>query len=70
MIFDARPKLNADANRFKGGGYEDCSPGKSYSNCQIQFCDIGNIHDVRTAFEKMCSLPYNQQGKEKHTWNY
>lgn len=33
MIFDARPKLNADANRFKGGGYEDCSPGKSYSNC-------------------------------------
>ena len=24
MIFDARPKINAEANRFKGGGYEDC----------------------------------------------
>ena len=23
MIFDARPKLNAQANRIKGGGFED-----------------------------------------------
>jgi hypothetical protein len=33
MIFDSRPKLNADANKLKGGGYEDCGPGKSYPNC-------------------------------------
>jgi Myotubularin-like phosphatase domain len=32
-IFDARPKINAQANIFRGGGTEDCGPGKAYPNC-------------------------------------
>jgi hypothetical protein len=30
IIFDSRPRVNAEVNRVKGGGYEDCGPGKSY----------------------------------------
>ena len=50
MIYDARPKLNAQANRIKGGGWED---SKNYRNCNIEFCDIDNIHEVSKCFNKM-----------------
>ena len=43
MIFDARPKLNAQANRIKGGGFED---QRNYRNSELIFCDIDNIHEV------------------------
>jgi hypothetical protein len=36
-IFDARPYLSAQANKMKGGGFEDI---RNYPNCQIVFCDI------------------------------
>jgi len=58
MIYDSRPRLNAEANKLKGGGYEDCGMGKNYSNCELKFCNIANIHDVKAAFDKMCSLAY------------
>ena len=47
IIFDARPKLSATGNKFKGGGFEDL---KNYRNTELYFCDIDNIHDVRKAF--------------------
>lgn len=53
MIFDSRPMWNAEANRLKGGGYEDCGPGKSYPDCQFKFCNIQNIHEVLKAHDKM-----------------
>lgn len=58
MIYDARPRVNAEVNRLRGGGYEDCGAGGLYANCEIQFCNIDNIHEVRTAYEKMCALAY------------
>ena len=50
IIFDARPYLNASANKVKGGGYEDV---EQYGNdAQLIFCDIENIHKAREALEK------------------
>jgi len=54
VIYDARPKINAQANRYiKNGGYEDL---KNYKNCDIQFCDIDNIHEVSRCFKKMYEI--------------
>ncbi len=50
VIFDARPKLSAQANRLKGGGFEDT---RHYRNSEIIFCDIDNIHEVRSCFKSM-----------------
>lgn len=60
VIFDARSKINAMANKFKQGGYEHM---KYYTNCTIQFCNIDNIHAVRQAYKKtfiLCNTPVDQ----------
>lgn len=49
-IFDARPYLNAQANRLKGGGFEDT---RYYPNTDLTFCDIDNIHAVTKVFNKL-----------------
>jgi len=61
MIYDSRPYLNASANKLKGGGYEDSGPGCNYPNTNLVFCDIENIHTVRSCFEKMSVLGFNQK---------
>ena len=54
VIYDARPKLNAQANKYiKNGGFEDV---KYYRNCDIIFCDIENIHEVSKCFRKMYDI--------------
>lgn len=54
VIYDARPKLNAQANKYiKNGGFEDV---KYYRNCEIIFCDIENIHEVSKCFRKMYEI--------------
>lgn len=53
IIYDARSWTAAHANRFKGGGLENT---KYYTSCEIQFCDIDNIHAVRDAFNEMYKL--------------
>lgn len=58
MIYDSRPKINAQANKLKGGGYEDCGPNSNYTNCRLKFCDIDNIHVVRDAIEKIQSIGF------------
>ena len=45
FILDARPKVNALFNKANGGGYED------YSDCEIEFLDIQNIHVMRKRYE-------------------
>ncbi len=50
VIYDARPYLNALANRLKNGGFEN---DKNYRNAKLIFCDIDNIHDVSKSFRKM-----------------
>ena len=54
IVYDARPKLNAMANKLKGAGYENPS---NYPNIKMDiiFCGITNIHGVRSSFEKMFS---------------
>ena len=38
------------ANRTAGYGYENTS---HYTGCSLQFCNIGNIHAVRDAYQKL-----------------
>jgi protein tyrosine phosphatase len=53
IIFDARSWAAAHANRFKGGGIEST---KYYTTCDIQFCEIDNIHAVRDAIARMYEI--------------
>lgn len=53
IIFDARSWTAAHANRFKGGGLENT---KYYTSCEVQFCDIDNIHAVRDGIIEMYKL--------------
>ena len=52
-LFDARPYLSAYANKLKGAGFENV---ENYSNTQIFFCDIANIHDARNAIKKIYTM--------------
>jgi myotubularin-related protein 1/2 len=52
-IYDARPYLNALANKMKGAGFEN---SLNYKNSHVFFCDIDNIHAVRDSFEKVKTL--------------
>ena len=55
-ILDLRPRSAAMANRTGGYGYENTS---NYPGTTLQFCDIGNIHAVRNAYQKMSALCLN-----------
>jgi hypothetical protein len=48
-VFDARPRVNAHANRVRGGGVETPSQYGPWM-CDVEFLGIGNIHAVRHAF--------------------
>ena len=64
LIYDARPKINAMANKLKGAGYENPS---NYPDIDVKiiFCNIPNIHAVRTSFEKMfSSISFNNDGND------
>lgn len=49
FILDARPKVNALANRPNGGGYEN------YPECELEFQSIQNIHVMRESLHKLHS---------------
>lgn len=53
IIYDARSWTAAQANRIKGGGLENT---KYYTSCEVEFCDIDNIHGVRDAMTDMYKL--------------
>jgi hypothetical protein len=56
IIYDARPYFNAQANRFKGAGFENID---NYHRAEICFCEIDNIHSVRNSYIKINSLCTN-----------
>lgn len=64
-ILDLRPKSAAMANRTGGYGYENTS---NYPGATLQFCNIGNIHAVRDAYQKMTALCLNQSNATDVTW--
>ncbi|PVD34717.1 hypothetical protein C0Q70_05994 [Pomacea canaliculata] len=49
-IMDARPFVNAVANRARGGGFES---EDSYQNAELIFLDIHNIHVMRESSRKL-----------------
>ncbi|XP_068457311.1 myotubularin-related protein 2 isoform X1 [Clinocottus analis] len=55
FIFDARPSVNAAANKMKGGGYES---EDAYQNAELVFLDIHNIHVMRESLRKMKDVVY------------
>jgi hypothetical protein len=48
LIIDARSHISAQANRLKGGGFEQ---EDYYQNCKLIFGDIDNIHTVRDVYK-------------------
>ena len=52
LIADARPKINAIANKLKGKGYENTSAYKE-ENIELKFMGIGNIHVMRNSHRKI-----------------
>nr|XP_013811481.1 PREDICTED: myotubularin-related protein 2 isoform X1 [Apteryx mantelli mantelli] len=55
FIFDARPSVNAVANKAKGGGYES---EDAYQNAELVFLDIHNIHVMRESLRKLKEILY------------
>ena len=58
-IYDARPFINAYANKLKGAGYENVN---NYPDIDMEliFCGMSNIHSVRSSYQKlMNSVSYN-----------
>ena len=53
VVMDARPKINALANKARGGGYEVDS---RYSDADPIFLDIANIHVMRDSLRKVRDL--------------
>ncbi|XP_061620621.1 myotubularin isoform X7 [Phyllopteryx taeniolatus] len=53
-IYDARPNVNAVANKATGGGYE----GDEYHNAELVFLDIHNIHVMRESLKKLKDIVY------------
>ncbi|XP_069468852.1 myotubularin isoform X1 [Ambystoma mexicanum] len=54
-IFDARPSVNAVANKATGGGYES---DDAYPNAELCFLDIHNIHVMRESLKKLKDIVY------------
>ncbi|XP_059507328.1 myotubularin-related protein 1b isoform X8 [Stegostoma tigrinum] len=55
IIFDARQSSVADASKAKGGGYESES---AYSNAELIFLEIHNIHVMRESLRKLKDVVY------------
>ncbi|XP_053129967.1 myotubularin isoform X3 [Hemicordylus capensis] len=54
-IYDARPSVNAVANKATGGGYES---DDAYPNAELFFLDIHNIHVMRESLKKLKDIVY------------
>ena len=62
-MLDARPKVNAIANKGKGGGYENIDRYDAGSATLI-FLDIDNIHVMRNSIAEMHSLVASEDRTE------
>ena len=61
VIYDARPYLNAHANRATGGGVENKG---NYDNISVTFLNIENIHAMRNSWNTLQST--NAQADSKY----
>jgi len=60
-VYDARPYINAMANKLKGAGFENIDDYKNHKiNIDLEFCGIANIHAVRNSYLKILNnVSYN-----------
>ncbi|CAG0892236.1 unnamed protein product [Cyprideis torosa] len=63
FIMDARPSVNAKANKARGGGFET---DEGYPNAELVFLDIHNIHVMRESLRKLQEVCY--PGVEDGSW--
>ncbi len=63
---DARPQVNAMANRTKGGGYEN---EDTYEDCEVNFLNIQNIHVMRESLRKVSDLALPQSDDKNYFIN-
>ncbi|GAB7360447.1 hypothetical protein MBLNU230_g8401t1 [Neophaeotheca triangularis] len=79
LIVDARPRINALANRAGGGGIEDVSNYTNPGDTPVErvFLDIANIHAMRASLDKVVeslagsdyvNLPPNQEALRRSGW--
>lgn len=47
VVFDARPFINAQANRATGGGVESSA---NYESLNVEYLNVANIHTVRDSY--------------------
>lgn len=52
FIYDARPYLNAYANKLRGAGFENVNNYRDI-DLELIFCGMSNIHAVRSSFQKI-----------------
>nr|CCA17961.1 myotubularinlike protein putative [Albugo laibachii Nc14] len=65
-FFDARSQMAATANAAQGKGTED---PRNYLNAELHFCDIANIHAVRSSFRSLSDVCQPGQDRENDEWN-
>ena len=70
LIYDARPYLNACANYFKGGGYENVKNYPEIENMDVIFCEMINIHQLNSAYNNFYQYIFNNDNKVKDTSNW
>lgn len=69
IILDCRPKINAVANQFTGGGYESMNHyKKAFSQVTFQFLGIPNIHKVRECYIEMLKGVFNGKSRSYEHW--
>ncbi|KAK9880690.1 hypothetical protein WA026_011925 [Henosepilachna vigintioctopunctata] len=64
LILDARSYAIAVANRARGGG---CECPEYYSNCDIQFMNLANIHSIRKSFQALRQLCISSTDQTWHS---
>ncbi|TDH65619.1 hypothetical protein CCR75_005687 [Bremia lactucae] len=64
-FFDARSQMAAAANSAQGKGTED---PRNYPNSELHFCDIANIHAVRSSYASLAAVCQPGQERESSGW--
>ncbi|KAG1703813.1 hypothetical protein DVH05_006822 [Phytophthora capsici] len=64
-FFDARSQMAAAANSAQGKGTED---PRNYPNSELHFCDIANIHAVRSSYASLATVCQPGQERESSSW--
>jgi hypothetical protein len=66
-FFDARSQMAAAANSAQGKGTED---PRNYPNTELHFCDIANIHAVRSSYTSLSVVCRPCQNRLSPSWQF